>query len=213
MSLFITFEGVEGCGKSTQAKALEQKFRRQGIPVILAHEPGGTPLGMEIRHILKKSRLNPPFAITELLLFAASRAQLVTGVIRPNLKQGKVVICDRFADSTLAYQGYGRGINLNTIAPINSLATKGLKPDLTILLDLPAESSLSRLGDKRRDRFEQEGLDFHQRVRDSYLKLAAQEPNRWLVIEATLPKQKIGKIIWEKVSQLLSAKGVALKHA
>ena len=213
MSLFVTFEGVEGCGKSTQAKALKEKLRRKGIPVILTHEPGGTTLGMEIRHTLKRNRPEAPSTIAELLLFVASRAQLVTEIIRPSLKEGKIVLCDRFADSTLAYQGYGRGIDLNLIKNINTLATEGLKPNLTILLDLPAEFGLSRRGDKRLDRFEQERLDFHQRVRDGYLKLAAQEPERWLVIEATLPKPKIGKIIWEKVSQLLSAKEVPLKHA
>lgn len=213
MSLFITFEGVEGCGKSTQAKALQQKLCQKGIPVILTHEPGGTALGMEIRHTLKKSRPNAPSAVAELFLFTASRAQLITEVIHPNLKEGKVVLCDRFADSTLTYQGYGRGLDLNIIETINTFATMGLKPDLTILLDLPVESGLSRRGDKRLDRFEQEKLDFHQRVRDGYLKLAARDPERWLIIDATLAKQKIGKIVWEKVSQLLSAKGISQKHA
>lgn len=211
MSLFITFEGVEGCGKSTQAKALGRKLRREGIPTILTHEPGDTPLGKEIRLILKKRRTNAPSAITELLLFAASRAQLVTEIIRPNLEEGKVVLCDRFADSTLAYQGYGRGIDLTTIETINALAIQGLKPDLIILLDLLPESGLARRQAKRFDRFEQEGLDFHRRVRDGYLKLATRDPKHWLVIDATLPKLKIAKIIWEKVSPLLSEKKDALK--
>ncbi len=208
MSLFITFEGIEGCGKSTQAKALAFKLRQQDVPVVLTHEPGGTPLGREIRHTLKKNRPKAPSVISELLLFASARAQLVTEVIYPKLKEGKIILCDRFADSTLAYQGYGRGIDLDIIRGINALVTQGLKPDLTILLDLPVESGLARRGGKRLDRFEQESLDFHRRVREGYLKLAAEEPERWVVIDATLSKQRIAKIVWEKVSQLLSTKGI-----
>lgn len=207
MSLFITFEGGEGCGKSTQAKALWRRLCQATIPTILTHEPGSTLLGKEIRQCLKKRRLNNLSVLTELFLFAASRAQLVTEIIRPSLDNGKIVICDRFTASTLAYQGYGRGIDLETIDAVNTLATGGLRPDLVVLLDLPAEMGLARIQVKMPDRFEQERLDFHQRVRDGYLKLAAGEPERWLVIDATLPKAKIGKIIWEKVSQLLSNKG------
>jgi len=136
-------------------------------------------------------------------MFNASRAQLVTEVIRPALKGGKVVICDRYADSTTAYQSYGRGLDLAMVRAVNNVATQGLKPDLTVLLDLSAEAGLARKGGQRRDRFEQEAITFHRRVRDGYLKLAANEPERWLVVDASQSKAKIGQIIWQKVSQLL----------
>ncbi|HIE17795.1 MAG TPA: dTMP kinase [Dehalococcoidia bacterium] len=204
MSLFVTFEGSEGCGKSTQAKALWKKVSRLGIPAVLTHEPGGTTLSKEVRYLLKKQRQGGISPLAELLLFAACRIQLVTEIIRPNLKQGKVIICDRFADSTIAYQGYGRGLDLDTIREINQLATEGIKPDLTILLDIPVEKGLDRKQTKAGDRFETEDIAFHNRVRDGYLKLAADEPERWLVIDATLPKVRIGKIIWQRVSRLLN---------
>ena len=209
MSLFIAFEGGEGCGKSTQAKALWKKLSRLGIPAELTHEPGGTTLGNELRHLLKRKRQDTISPEAELLLFAASRIQLVSEVIRPKLREGKVVICDRFADSTTAYQGYGRGIDLANIKAINELSTQSIKPDLTILLDTSTQKGLSRKQSKMKDRFETEEIAFHNRVRDGYLRLAAQEPERWLVIDATLTKAKIGKIIWDRVNQLLQAENVS----
>lgn len=209
MSLFITFEGSEGCGKSTQAKALWRKISRLGIPAVLTQEPGGTALGNELRLTLKERRQDEISPLAELLLFAACRIQLVTEVIRPSLQQGKIVICDRFADSTLAYQGYGRGLDLETIKEINNLATQNIKPNLTILLDIPTQKGLGRKQDKMNDRFEAEGLAFHNRVRDGYLKLASEEPERWLVIDATLPRARIGKIIWDRVNQLLQAEKIS----
>jgi len=212
LSLFIAFEGGEGCGKSTQAKALWKKLSRLGIPAELTHEPGGTTLGNELRHLLKRKRQDTISPEAELLLFAASRIQLVSEVIRPKLREGKVVICDRFADSTTAYQGYGRGIDLANIKAINELSTQSIKPDLTILLDTSTQKGLSRKQSKMKDRFETEEIAFHNRVRDGYLRLAAQEPERWLVIDATLTKAKIGKIIWDRVNQLLQAENVS-RHA
>ena len=212
MSLFIAFEGGEGSGKSTQAKALWKKLSRLGIPAELTHEPGGTTLGNELRHLLKRKRQDTISPEAELLLFAASRIQLVSEVIRPKLREGKVVICDRFADSTTAYQGYGRGIDLANIKAINELSTQSIKPDLTILLDTSTQKGLSRKQSKMKDRFETEEIAFHNRVRDGYLRLAAQEPERWLVIDATLTKAKIGKIIWDRVNQLLQAENVS-RHA
>jgi len=209
LSLFIAFEGGEGCGKSTQAKALWKKLSRLGIPAELTHEPGGTTLGNELRHLLKRKRQDTISPEAELLLFAASRIQLVSEVIRPKLREGKVVICDRFADSTTAYQGYGRGIDLANIKAINELSTQSIKPDLTILLDTSTQKGLSRKQSKMKDRFETEEIAFHNRVRDGYLRLAAQEPERWLVIDATLTKAKIGKIIWDRVNQLLQAENVS----
>jgi dTMP kinase len=142
--------------------------------------------------------------LTELMLFNASRAQLVAEVIQPNLKSGKVVICDRYADSTTVYQGYGRGLDLAMVKATNKAATQGLKPDLTILLDIAVEDGLARKVARKQDRFERETLVFHNRVREGYLKLAAAEARRWLVVDAGQPKRKIGDIIWRRVSQLLS---------
>jgi len=202
LSLFVAFEGGEGSGKSTQARALYRKLRRQNIPALLTYEPGGTALGDRIKRALKRKRVVPVSPETELLLFAASRAQLVSGVIYPALQEGKTVICDRFSNSTLAYQGYGRGLGLSVVETVNSLAARELKPGLIILLDLPPEQGLARKQECR-DPFEMEGLSFHHRVRDGYLKMAAAEPNRWLVIDASLPKRQIAEIIWERVSQLI----------
>ena len=140
------------------------------------------------------------------MLFNASRAQLVAEVIQPNLKGGKVVICDRYADSTTVYQGYGRELDLAMVKATNKVATQGLKPDLTVLLDIPVEVGLARKVAKKQDRFEQESPIFHQKVREGYLTLAAAEPRRWLVVDASQPRQKIADVIWERVSRLL-AKG------
>jgi len=204
MSLFITFEGGEGCGKSVQARVLYKRLSQLVIPVVLTHEPGGTSLGKKLAHRLKWAQDTSISPLAELLLFNTSRAQLVDEVIRPNLEKGKVVICDRYADSTTAYQSYGRGLDLEMVKAINNAATQGLKPDLTVLLDISAEKGLARKTKKRQDRFEREDIAFHQRVREGYLKLAASEPGRWLVVDASQSKAKIGQIIWQKVSQLLS---------
>lgn len=202
MSLFITFEGSEGCGKSTQARALWRKITRTGIPAVLTYEPGGTSLGNQLRRVLKKKYQQEIPPLAELFLFAACRLQLVDKVIIPNLQQGTVVICDRFTDSTIAYQGYGRGLDLKIIKEVNDLATHGIKPQLTILLDIATQKGLSRKQSKKSDRFEAEDIAFHNRVRNGYLNLAAMEPERWLVIDATLPRATIGKIIWHRVKQL-----------
>ena len=204
MALFITFEGGEGCGKSVQAKILYRKLSQLAIAALLTHEPGGTPFGKRMGRWLKWAKDSNIQPLTELLLFNASRAQLVTKVIQPSLASGIVVICDRYADSTTAYQSYGRGLDLEIVKTINNVATQGLKPNLTVLLDMPAETGLARKRGKRQDRFEQEEITFHQRVREGYLKLAANEPQRWLVIDATQSKGKIAQIIWQRVSQLLS---------
>ncbi len=203
MSLFITFEGGEGCGKSSQARALYRRLSQLAIPVVLTHEPGGTPLGQKIGRWLKWERadISP---LTELLLFNASRAQLVAEVIQPNLKDGKMDICDRYADSTTAYQSYGRGLDLEIVKTINNAATRGLEPDLTVLLDISAEAGLARKRARKQDRFEREALAFHRRVRDGYLKLAANDPEHWLVVDASQSKRKIAQIIWQRVNQLLS---------
>lgn len=206
MALFITFEGGEGCGKSTQAKALYKKLQQLAIPVILTHEPGGTALGDRITRWLKWAKDISISPLAELLLFNASRAQLIDEIITPSLKNGKIVICDRYADSTVVYQSHGRGLDLEMVKMLTRAATQGLKPDLTILLDIPVKEGLARKKAKKHDRFEEENLAFHQRIHDGYLKLAAQEPERWLVIDATQSKEKIAEIIWQRVRQLIRQK-------
>ena len=201
MGLFITFEGGEGCGKSTQSRLLLKKLKQQDIPAVLTHEPGGTALGDEIRKALKRKRDSFISPQAELFLLAASRVQLLAEIIRPALEEGKVVVCDRFTHSTLVYQGYGRGLDLTTVETVNNIATQDLKPDLTILLDISPEQGLAR---KRslKDRFELEDLSFHRQVREGYAKIAAAEPDRWLVIDASLPKGRVADIIWDRVIQL-----------
>lgn len=205
MALFITFEGGEGSGKTVQARALYRRLSRLAIPALLTHEPGGTSLSRKIARWLKWAQDKDISPLTELLMFNASRAQLVKEIIQPGLKSRKVVICDRYADSTTAYQSYGRGLDLEMVKAINNAATRGLTPNLTVLLDIPVEEGLFRKESKRHDRFEQEDINFHQRVRDGYLKMAAEEPERWLVIDASQSKAKIREIIWQRASQLLSS--------
>ena len=207
MALFITFEGGEGSGKSVQSRALYKRLAQAAIPVLLTHEPGGTPCGNKIGRWLKWAEVKDVSPLTELLLFNASRAQLISEVIRPGLKRGMVVICDRYTDSTDAYQSYGRGLDLEIVEAINNTATQGLKPDLTVLMDIPVEEGLARKRVKKQDRFEQEDIAFHQRVRDGFLKLAANDPQRWLVVDARQSKAKIREIIWQKVSQLMAGQG------
>jgi len=202
LGLFITFEGGEGCGKSTQSRLLLKKLEQQNVPVVLTHEPGGTALGNELRKTLKRKRDSSISPQAELFLLAASRAQLVAELIRPALEEGKVVICDRFTHSTMVYQGYGRGLDFTAIKMVNNMATGNLNPDLVILLDISPEQGLARK-QSLKDRFELEDLSFHRRVREGYFKMAAAEPKRWLVIDASLPKGKVAGIIWDRVSQLL----------
>ena len=200
---FITFEGGEGSGKTVQARALHRKLLQAAVPALLIYEPGGTPLGRRIGRWLKWGRVADMSPLSELLLFNASRAQLVRDVIEPNLKNGTVVICDRYTDSTVAYQGYARGLDMETVHSINSIATGGLCPDLTVLLDIPVEEGFARKKDRVQDRFEQEDMAFHRRVREGYLALAAAEPEHWLVIDARQSRGEITRLVWPRVSRLL----------
>ncbi len=202
--IFITFEGGEGSGKSRQSRLLARRLRLRGTPVVLTHEPGGEPLAARLRRLLKGNTALTPEA--ELLLFAASRAQLTTRVIRPALEAGQVVVCDRYADSTLAYQGYGRGLDMKSIRAANRMATGGLIPRLTILLDVPAEVGLARKHADN-DRFIREPLPFHQRVRQGYLELARSKPRRWLVVDATLLEKQVAATIWRRVAPLVTGAG------
>jgi len=205
MALFITFEGGEGSGKSEQAMALYRWLFKLDIPSLLTHEPGVTSLGKKITHWLKWADNMNISPVAELLLFNSSRAQLVAEVIKPNLEAGKLVICDRYTDSTTAYQGYGRGLDLEMVKAVNETGSLGLKPDLTILLDIAVEKGLTRKGDGKKDRFEQEDLAFHQKVREGYLDLVAVDPERWLVVDANQSKAKVERIVWQRVSRLLAS--------
>jgi dTMP kinase len=203
LASFIVFEGGEGCGKSTQTRALYRRLSKDGFRAVLTREPGGTRLGERVRRHLKRTgetRISP---LAELFLIATARAQLVSEVIRPELEKGKTVICDRFTPSTLAYQGYGRGLNTDALREVNDIATDGMSPDLIVLLDIPIEDGLGRKKSKERDRFESESLAFHARVRRGYLDMAKADPGRWLVVDGRLPKKEIEEMIWGKVSILL----------
>lgn len=203
--MFITFEGIEGCGKSTQSKLLCEALIDRGFPVVFTREPGGTPAAEELRSFLLKPRDEkfPPFA--ELSIYEAARAFHVENLIRPSLKEGAVVICDRFIDSTVAYQGYGRGIDVSLIERLNREATGGLKPDITVLLDLPVEEAFRRILDRRKDRMESEGVDFHRRVREGFLRIAGKEPDRFIVIDGTKSVEEIHSEILQEVLRRLGA--------
>ena len=191
--MFITLEGPEGSGKSSQLPALAEFLRRQGRTVLTTREPGGTPIGEQVRAVLtsmKNTGMNPT---TEILLFCAARAQLVEEIIRPSLGRSEIVLSDRYADATLAYQGYGHGYALDLLRQLLNFATGGLWPDLTLLLDLSSEDGLRR---KRSNGGEWNRLDayelaFHQRVRAGYLELAHQEPQRWCIIDAAMPPEMV----------------------
>lgn len=196
MACFIVLEGTDGSGKSTQVYSLFRRLKRRNVKVLRTHEPGGTHLGQTLRHLLKRGL--PILPISELMLFEAARAQLVNKVIRPFLDNGGVVIADRFTSSTTAYQGYGHGLDLKLIERLNREATGGLKPDLTVLLDLPVETALAR---KNRgvDNFDDAPVDFHQKIREGYGVLAASNPQSWLVLDAQRPPEEISRDIWAKV--------------
>jgi len=200
---FITFEGGEGSGKSYQTRALYRRLQKLLVPSVLVHEPGSTALGEKLSRMLKWGKTHEISPLAEVMLFNAARAQLVKEVILPGLAAGKVVICDRFADSTTVYQGYGRGLDVNAVKAANLAATGGLKPDLTFLLDIPVQDGLARKSVRETNRFEREALAFHRRVRQGYLEIAAAEPGRFVVVDARQAKTKIASIIWQSVSSRL----------
>ena len=224
MSLFVSFEGGEGSGKTTQVALLLRRLEERGHPAVLLREPGMTPLGNAARDWLKRSRPKKDGLAegAELFLFAAARAQMVARVLRPALKESVVVVCDRYADSTTAYQGYGRKGDLGRVAVVNQIATDGVMPDLTILLDCPPEHGLGRVrsgqmefplgveiptegrvdpeGDRR---YELEPVAFHKRVREGYLRMAALEPDRWRVVDGTRSVDQVADEVWRHVSDRL----------
>lgn len=193
MSLFISFEGPDGSGKTTQARLLGEWLRQQGYEVVLTREPGGTAIGEQIRQVLHDRRNMEMDARTEILLYSASRAQLVAQCIQPALEAGHIVITDRYADSTMAYQGYGRGLELEILRVITAFATRGVLPDLTFYLDVTPEEGLRRRrsGGGEWNRLDAETLAFHYRVRAGYLELARSDPGRWVLIDATRPVEEV----------------------
>ena len=202
---FITFEGGEGCGKSTQVKRLKEALEKDGIEVLLTREPGGTWLSEEIRHLIKDQTTDAPCDRSELLLFLAARAQLVRNVIRPALEAGKWVVSDRFSDSTLAYQGYGRGLPLDDLRRMNDFACEGLKPDLTLLLDVSSETAQARMRKREAatntaaDRIEKAGDEFHARLRAGFVELAKAEPERIVTIDANGTPDEVWGLVWESM--------------
>lgn len=197
--LFVTFEGIDFCGKSVQLELLAQKIVNQGKSVVVIREPGGTKISEKIREVLLTNEHDDMHHITEILLYAAARTQVVDEKIIPDLKAHKIVMCDRFFDSTTAYQGYGRGIDLKFVKSINKIATQNITPDITYLLDLSVEEAQKRQNkvNAKLDRIETEGSDFFKRVRQGFLNIAEKNPRRFFVIDATKSIPEIEKIIWQ----------------
>jgi dTMP kinase len=204
MIRFITFEGGDGTGKTTQLKALESHLRGKGRSCISTREPGGTSLGKLIRQVLLEIGKQPIASPTELFLYLADRAQHVQEVILPAIESSKIVLCDRYTDSTLAYQGYGRGIDLGLLRQLNEFANRGVKPDLTLLLDCPVELGLSRTTQRqpsagsargREDRFEREKVEFHEKVRAGFLAMARAGPERFRIIDASRSVEQVSREI------------------
>ncbi len=205
---FITFEGPEGGGKTTQAKRLINQLESAGLEVVYTREPGGTPTGEAIRDILQHNTTGEDIApASEVLLFAASRAQLVAHVIVPALERGAWVVCDRFADSTTAYQGYGRGFDIEQMIAINRFAVNGATPDLTFLLDVDLDEGFRRISVRHQekagppDRIEQEARSFHERVHQGYLDMAARWPERFRIIDGAREEEAVNRDIWKWVSR------------
>jgi dTMP kinase len=201
--MFITFEGLDFSGKSTQAKLFVERVRSEGYPVLLERDPGGTAIGETIRRVLLDPSSSGMAEVTELLLFSASRAQLVHEVIGPALRKGTVVVCDRFYDSTTAYQGWGRGLPVEEIKTINRVAAQGFVPDLSLFFDIPVEELHRRMKQQRSsaDRMESSGSEFYEKVRKGYLKLAEEEP-RFMVLDGMKPVEELHAIAWERFQAL-----------
>lgn len=195
---FITFEGSEGCGKSTQSKLLFQYLRKCGYDVVYLREPGGTKVSEKIRKLLLDSKNSSISSIGEMFLYMAARAQIVEEIIQPALLKGKIVICDRFLDSTLAYQGYGLGLSIKSIEEVGNMVTKGIKPDLTILLDLPIKKGL-RHRELAKDRIESRSYQYHLRVRKGYLAIARKEPDRVKIVRVDKDKE----VTQERIRELV----------
>ncbi len=210
--MFITFEGPDGSGKSTQIGRLAEGLRAAGRDVLQTREPGGTTIGEQIRHVLHDLANTTMQPRAELLLYSAARAQLVGEVIRPHLERGGLVLSDRFFDSSLAYQGYGHGLDLDLLRSIQTFATGGLRPDLTLFFDIEAEAGLRRRqhGAGEWNRLDAYALEFHKRVRDGYLALASSEPARWVRLDASQSVEALAADVWSVVSARLAERGLSL---
>ncbi len=207
--LFISLEGIEGTGKTTQAAFIAGQLAQGGFKILLTHEPGGTVIGNRIRDILLHPDHYEMSFITELLLYNAARSQLLYEKIVPALKKGKIVITDRFSDSTVAYQGYGRGIDTNLITSLDKIATDGIKPDLTLLFDLDIETGLKRNRKANKmDRLELEDIDFHRRVMAGFKEIAKKEPDRIKIIDASKSIANVGETAWQIVSEEMKNRGL-----
>ncbi|MBI5562674.1 MAG: dTMP kinase [Deltaproteobacteria bacterium] len=210
MGLFITFEGIEGCGKTTQARLLFEHLEKDGLKALFLREPGGTALGDRLRQLLLTSDAAPIAPWAELFMYEAARAELVAEVIKPGLEKNQIIICDRFTDSTTAYQGYGRGLDPATVASMNGLAAAGVIPNVTFIIDCPVETGLSRAMERingqtvsKEDRFEREALEFHEKVRAGYLKIAGESRHRVKVINGEREIPLIHKDICDIIKKIL----------
>ncbi|ACH40203.1 thymidylate kinase [Citrifermentans bemidjiense Bem] len=216
MGFFITFEGIEGCGKTTQLRLLKERLEAAGEKVTVTREPGGCPVADQMRAILLDAKNSAITPLAELLLYAAARAQHVQEVIVPALERGETVLCDRFTDATVAYQGHGRGLDLTVIEELNTLATGRVQPALTVLIDCPVEVGLSRAlarieatSGAKEERFERESLLFHQKVRNGYLTLAAAFPERFVVVDGSGDVRQTGLLVAEALRQRMQSLGKA----
>ncbi len=208
MTLFITFEGPDGSGKTTQARRLAEYLQARGLPILLTREPGGTEISEQIRQVILSTRNQAMRNEAEVLLFSAARAQIVAELIRPALAAGKIVVCDRYSDSTLAYQGYGLGLDLDALRAITQFATGGLVPDLTFYIDVPAEVGLTRRQRGKTNRLDQKDVEYHTRVRNGYLELAKAEPRRWVVIDGTASVEEVQGQIRARMMSELGGRGL-----
>lgn len=205
--IFITFEGIDGSGKTTQLRILADRLRHAGRTVVEAVEPGGTEIGRQIRAIVLDGRNTKLTPRAELLLYFASRAQNVEEVIRPALAAGQIVLCDRFTDSTLVYQGYGRGLGAEVVLTLDQIACQGLQPDLTVFVDIDLDESLARARGRNvtssssETRLDDESREFHKRVRDAYLALARQEAHRFILIEGAAGVDEVADRVWKEVAR------------
>lgn len=217
--MFITFEGIEGAGKSTAIGQLSDFLRNHGHDPLCTREPGGSVLGRSLRSLLLNTRTGSLASRAELYLFLADRAQHVAEVIRPALEAGQVVLCDRYTDSTLAYQGYGRGLDIERLRSLNDMATGSLAADLTLLLDLPVREGLERAGERNKTlgtvlaegRFDAESLDFHSRIRAGYLSLAKEEPDRFAIVDASQSPEDVALQCRSAIENCLRQRGKGLE--